>query len=257
MTQPGRSFLDFEGRNVVVTGASSGIGRACAVELSALGARVVLMGRDTGRLAATRALLTGSGHETLALDLTALDRVAPAIVDLAARVGPLYGLCHVAGVVATTPLSTTTVDVVQSMMTVNVLAGLELARTVVRRDIMTPDGGSLVFMSSVYGRAGAAGQTGYSATKGAIAAAVRAMAIELARRRVRVNSISPGLVRTPMTDTALDVLSSGQVAAIEQRHPLGLGTPTDVARAAVFLLAPATAWITGADLVVDGGYSAH
>ena len=257
MTLPGRSFLDFEDRCVVVTGASSGIGRACAVELDAHGARVVLIGRDAGRLAETRAMLGGSGHETLRLDLTELDRIAPAIAGVAARLGPLYGLCHVAGVVTTTPLSTTTVEIVQSMMTVNVLAGLELARTVVRRDIMTPDGGSLVFMSSVYGRVGAAGETGYSATKGAIAAAVRAMAVELARRRVRVNAISPGLVRTAMTDTALNVLSHDQVGAIERKHPLGLGTPDDVARAAVFLLAPATAWITGSDLVVDGGYSAQ
>jgi NAD(P)-dependent dehydrogenase (short-subunit alcohol dehydrogenase family) len=83
------------------------------------------------------------------------------------------------------------------------------------------------------------------------------MAIELARRRVRVNAISPGLIRTPMTGAALHALSPEQVAAIEQRHPLGPGSPADVARAALFLLAPATGWITGIDLAVDGGYSAQ
>jgi NAD(P)-dependent dehydrogenase (short-subunit alcohol dehydrogenase family) len=83
------------------------------------------------------------------------------------------------------------------------------------------------------------------------------MAMELARRRIRVNTISPGFVKTPMTMSALDTLSPDQAAAIERKHPLGIGAPVDVARAAVFLLAPATTWITGTDLVVDGGYSAQ
>ena len=83
------------------------------------------------------------------------------------------------------------------------------------------------------------------------------MAVELARRRVRVNTVSPGVVRTPMTDAAFSVLSAEQVTTIEQKHPLGTGTALDVARAVLFLMAPATKWITGTDLVVDGGYSAQ
>ena len=257
MTAQERSFLDFGGRLVVVTGASSGLGRACAGVLSEHGARILLVGRDPATLAATRRGLSGEGHEVLVLDLNHLDRIGPEIARVAGQVGRVYGLCHAAGVVETRPLSVTTSEVVQQMMTVNLLAGLELARAVARRDVMDQDGGSLVFLSSIYGRVGVAGETGYSATKGAVAAAVRSMAIELARRRVRVNAISPGLVLTPMTDSALGTLSREHVAAIEQKHPLGLGTPADVARAALFLLSPATAWITGIDLVVDGGYSAQ
>jgi NAD(P)-dependent dehydrogenase (short-subunit alcohol dehydrogenase family) len=252
-----RSFLDFDGRWVVVTGASQGIGRACAEELSAHGARVVLVGRQAGTLETTRAALTGTGHEILVSDLTQFDRIAPAVSEMASKVGRLYGLCHAAGEVATQPLSATTVDVVQRLMAVNVFSGLELARAISRRDVMDPAGGSFLFVSSVYGNLGVAGETGYSATKGSVSAAARAMAMELARRRIRVNTISPGFVRTPMTDHALDTLSPEQAAAIEQKHPLGVGMPVDVARAAVFLLAPATSWITGTDLVVDGGYSAQ
>jgi NAD(P)-dependent dehydrogenase (short-subunit alcohol dehydrogenase family) len=201
--------------------------------------------------------LSGTGHETLALDLTDLSRIGPEIGRLVARVGRLYGLCHAAGVSATQPLSAATPDVVARLMSLNVCAGLELARAVARRDNMDAAGGSLLFVASVYGSVGVAGEVVYSATKGAIIAGARAMAIELARRRVRVNTISPGLVRTPMTEAALGALDDVHVAEIERKHPLGPGTPEDVARAAVFLLAPATAWITGTDLVVDGGYSAQ
>lgn len=257
MNEAQESFLDFEGKSIVVTGASSGLGRACAEELSKHGARLVLVGRHEARLADTRACLSGDDHEILVLDLTELDRIAPEIAHVSDRIGRLYGLCHAAGIVDTKPLSASTHDVVQRMMTINVIAGLELARALARRDVMDPEGGSLVFLSSIYGNVGVPGETAYSASKGAITAGVRAMAIELARRRVRVNSISPGLVITPMTDDALGVLSPEQVAAITDKHPLGLGTPADVARAAVFLLAPATTWITGIDLVVDGGYSAQ
>ena len=114
-----------------------------------------------------------------------------------------------------------------------------------------------LFISSVYGRVGMPGQIGYCATKGAVAAAVRALAVELARRNVRANCISPGLVFTQMTKRSLEMLSAEHVERLKASYPLGPGTPQDVARAAVFLLAPATRWITGADLAVDGGFTAQ
>lgn len=252
-----KSFLDFEGRWVVVTGASSGLGRATALELSRHGAGVVLIGRDEGRLAETAGALGSALHHVLPLDLARHDTIAPAIVALRQQTGPLYGLCHAAGIVETRPLPSNSVAVVQAQLDVNLLAGLELARAVSRRDVMTPDGGSLLFISSIYGRVGMPGQVGYCATKGAIAAAVRAMAIELARRQIRVNCLSPGLVMTQMTTEALGKLSAEHVDKLKAAHPLGPGQPEDVARAAVFLLAPATRWITGADLAVDGGFTAQ
>ena len=251
------SFLDFDGQWIVVTGASSGLGRAVAVELARYGARLVLVGRDKGRLVETGARLGQAEHRVLALDLTRHDAITPEISQLRQEIGPIYGMCHAAGVVATRPLHATSVEVVQAQLDVNLLAGLELARAVCRRDVMTPEGGSLLFFSSVYGHVGMPGQIGYSATKGAVAAAVRAMAIELARRRIRVNCISPGLVFTEMTEQALGQLSAEHVEKIKAAHPLGSGQPEDVARAAVFLLAPGTRWITGADLSVDGGYTAQ
>lgn len=252
-----RSFLEFEGRWVIVTGASSGLGRATAIELARHGARVVLSGRDERRLADTAASLGDAEHRVLVLDLARHDAIAPAITALRQDVGALYGMCHAAGTVETRPLATNTVSVVQAQLDVNLLAGLEVARAVCRRDVMTPDGGSLLFISSIYGRVGMPGQIGYCASKGALVAATRAMAIELARRKIRVNCLSPGLVLTQMTEQALGVLSAEHVEKLKAAHPLGAGEPEDVARAAVFLLAPATRWITGADLAVDGGFTAQ
>ena len=248
---------NFEGRWVAVTGASSGIGRAIAIELARQGARPILVGRSAERLAETAAALGGAEHRQLVLDLTRHDLIATAIADARKEIGPLYGLCHAAGVVETRPLSANTVQVVQSQMDVNVLAGLELARAVCRRDAMLPEGGSILFISSVYGWVGMPGQIGYCASKGALAAAARAMAIELARRRIRVNCLSPGLVLTRMTEEALEKLSPEQGVKLKSAYPLGVGQPEDVARAAVFLLDPGSSWITGVDLPVDGGYTAQ
>jgi len=249
--------MDFDGRWVVVSGASSGLGRAIAVELASQGARLVLIGRDSGRLAETERSLRGEGHRTVILDLTQHEAIAGAIDGVRQLTGPIYGLCHAAGVVATRPLQANKVSVVQAQLDVNLLAGLELARAVCRRDVMSEGEGSVLFISSVYGHVGMPGQIGYCASKGAVAAATRAMAIELARRRVRVNCVSPGLVLTDMTEKAFELLSPDQVEKLKAAYPLGPGRPEDVARAAAFLLAPGTPWITGVDLPVDGGFTAQ
>jgi NAD(P)-dependent dehydrogenase (short-subunit alcohol dehydrogenase family) len=253
---PSERFIDFQGRQVLVSGASSGIGRAVAVELSRRGAKLLLLGRDEKELKATGELLESADCVTADLDLRDHALILPKIREIGRNAGRIYGLCHCAGIVETRPLTSSKVEGLREMMDVNLTAGIELAKAVCRRDVMEEDGGSILFISSIYGIVGMPGQIGYSATKGALIAAARAMAAELARRNIRVNTISPGLVKTEMTAKSLALLSEEQVKALEDRYPLGTGRPEDVARAVVFLLAPQNTWITGINLAVDGGYTA-
>lgn len=251
-----KQFVEFDGKKVLVTGASSGIGRAISIELNRRGASVVLMGRSHDRLKEVATSLCNSDYHIICLDLKEHSEILPTIKEFSRKNGRIYGMCHCAGVVTTRPLSSCNVESVQSMLDINLLSGIEVARAVCRRDIMEEDAGAILFISSVYGLVGMSGQIGYSASKGAVSTAARAMAVELARRRIRVNSLSPGLVRTDMTNKPLSMLSKSQVKDLEESFPLGVGKPEDVARAAVFLLAPQSSWITGVNLVVDGGFTA-
>ena len=254
---PSNPFIDFEKRRVVVSGATSGIGEAIAFVLCQCNATVILIGRNSDKLAQTTEKLPSKSFETVLIELSDLSSINVKIKELAKNSGPLYGLCHAAGVVETRPLSAFKPASFHAMMDVNLTSGIELAKAICRRDVMAKEGGAVLFLSSIYSLVGMPGQIGYSATKGAVQAAARTMAVELARLKVRVNTLSPGLVRTPMTEGALAKLPSGHVQQLEQAHPLGTGTPEDVARAAVFLLAPENKWITGIDLVIDGGYTAR
>lgn len=246
---------DFSNRWVVVSGASSGVGRAIAIALSSAGARVVLLGRHAESLRESAALCANpAGVEVLPIDLARAEEIAPAVASLVARIGRIYGLCHCAGTIQTLPLAALTPERVRASMEINYVAGIELMRAITRRDVMEPASGSILWMTSVAAHAGAPGRTTYCASKGAVVSAVRAMALELAPRKVRVNSLSPGLLRTKMS-TGAAALSDEQWAHIEALHPLGAGTAEDVARTAVFMLSPASGWLTGADWILDGGYT--
>ncbi|HEY2014896.1 MAG TPA: SDR family oxidoreductase [Bryobacteraceae bacterium] len=252
MTNP----LELSGRTIVVTGASSGIGRDTARLIGELGGRVILVGRNQERLTETLGLLAGEGHRAETFDLSLADEIPAWLKGLSESVGPLHGLVHSAGLHKLTPLRVLNSRTVEELGRVNVGAAIGLAKGFSRKGVCAP-ASSIVFLSSVAGMTGQAGLAAYSASKGAVIALTRTLAIELAKENIRVNCVAPGVVTTEMGQGLLRMLTAEQRADLEAKHPLGFGNARDVANAVAFLLAGTGRWITGTVLVVDGGYTAQ
>jgi len=250
------SPMDMTGRTILVTGASSGIGRETSRLLSELSARVILVGRNRERLELTASVLIGRGHQIETFDLTQLDAVSDWLKRIVQRTGPLDGLVHSAGIGATLPVKAWSSSVHDSVMKINVSACLALAQGFRRPDIHNRQS-SIVFVSSVAGLVGAVGISIYSASKGAVVALTKSLALELVRDGIRVNCVAPGAVETELVEESRRVLSQQQMTRLAEMHPLGIGNPRDVAHAIAFLLADTSRWITGTTLAVDGGYTAQ
>jgi len=248
--------MDLENRTILVTGASSGIGRETAFLLSQLGARLILVGRNLTQLEKTLTLLDGSSHQVQVFDLSLVDEIPRWIKEITSKTGTLHGLVHSAGMQFTSPLRIMTSANLDELMRVNVTAALFLAKGF-RQKGVSAAGGSLVYLSSVMGVVGQAGQAAYSASKGALVSLTKSLALELSRENIRVNCVAPAVVSTEMSEKLFQLLTPEQVTQIKSMHPLGLGAPRDVANAIAFLLADTGRWITGTTMVVDGGYTAH
>lgn len=248
--------LDMTGRTILVTGASSGIGRETAILLSKLGARVILVARSREKLDQTLAQLEGAGHAVEPFDLSQYEGIPQWMKGLAETYGLLDGLVHSAGVQITAPLKTIQAKQVEDLWKLNVLASLWMGKGFRQRGV-NQRGGSLVFLASIAGSVGLAALSAYSASKGAVIALTRSLAVELARENLRVNCVAPGYIKTAMIEDAAKTLPSEQLDKVLKDYPLGFGEPADVANAVAYLLSPAAKWITGTTLVVDGGYTAH
>ncbi len=248
--------MDLAGKCILVTGASSGIGREVAILLSELGARVVVSGRNQERLAQTLAALSGEGHLAAPFDLGAVEGIGDWVKGLVKQTGPLDGLVHSAGARYTVPLKVERIARVDEVMRVNFTSAVMLAKAFRQAGCSSRDS-SIVFLSSVTAFQGEPGTAVYAASKAALTGLTKSLAMEFAGDRVRVNCVAPACVKSEMLERLRDMLTPEQYAAVEAMHPLGLGEPRDVANAVAFLLAGTGRWITGSVMVVDGGYSAR
>jgi NAD(P)-dependent dehydrogenase (short-subunit alcohol dehydrogenase family) len=248
--------LDLSGKTAVVTGASSGIGRAIAEALAEAGADLVVVGRDADRLAATVAAVQArdAQAEPLAVELTA-DDAPRTIVDAALRrFGGLHILVNCAGIFEPQPFETQPLASFDRQMAVNVRAPFALTQAALPH--LRP-GGTVVNISSIAGYVGFPQSAAYCATKGAVELMTRALAAELGPQGVRVNCIAPGNIRTPMNADQFAV-SRAYEQSLEEKTPLGrIGETEDIAAAVVYLASPAAKFVNGASWLVDGGWAAQ
>lgn len=250
-----RAFADdcLTGRSFLVTGGSSGIGRAVCAAIAQCGGRVIASGRSAPQLQITLSALPGKHHVALTYDLADIEKTADWIKSSAIEHGSLSGIFHGAGVELTRPARLTRHEHVSDVFAAAVYGAFEIARASAQKGVLN-DRASLVFMSSVAGSRGQSGMSAYSAAKAAIDGLVRSLSCEFAARMIRVNSIAGGAVATEMHDRMINALSPESLAAYSGKHLLGFGSAEDIACAALFLLSDASIWITGTTLVVDGGY---
>lgn len=248
--------LSLSGKRILVTGASSGLGREASIVLSKLGATIALVARNADRLQETLSKLKGTGHRIYPFDLQLMDEITPLLKCVAGETGPLTGLFHAAGIAPVLSIKVVRERTIIPAFQTSIFASLMLAKGFCQKGVKDEScSSSLVFMSSVSGLTGTFGLSVYSASKAAVDGAVRSLAVELAGRQIRVNSIAAGMVQTEMHNTITKEMTQERLKERERQHPLGFGEPSDVALAAAYLLSDASKWITGTTMIVDGGFS--
>ena len=245
--------FSLEGKTVLVTGASSGIGRGIAVECSRMGAKVVINGRNKERLQKTFDQLEGEGHIQIVADLS----IQEDIERLANEVPELNGFVNSAGIPKICPVKRIDRQTLEEIMNVNAFGPILLTSQLLRKKKLQKKS-SIVLIASISGVCMAnTGEGPYAATKAALAGYTKTAAFELAAQGTRVNTICPGLVPTEILTLSNEMFSEDQLKeTMYGRYPLKrVGTPEDIANGAIYLLSDASSWVTGINLVIDGGYT--
>jgi NAD(P)-dependent dehydrogenase (short-subunit alcohol dehydrogenase family) len=249
--------MDLSGKNILITGASSGIGKGTAITLSKLGANVILVARNELRLKETYNELEPGNHSIYALDLSNLEDIEKMINNICCNNIKLNGLVHSAGISKTIPVQFLKQNDLENIMSVNFYSFVELVKQFSKRK-NNDGGGSIVAISSISGKVGARGLSAYCASKGAVDSAIRAMALDLVSKNIRINSVQPSMIATQIYDGLKSIVNNKEFEdELKKRQVMGVGDPVDVAYAAAFLLSDSSKFITGTSIVVDGGYLSH
>lgn len=240
--------FSLEDKTILVTGASSGIGRATVIECSKMGATVVITGRNVERLQKTYDALEGIGHGQIIADLSGQE----GIEMLVGQLPPLDGAVLCAGIPQTLPVQFSTRKKFDEVFNVNFFSPVEISRLLYKKKILKPES-SLVFFASIAGiYSFSYGNCIYGSSKAALNAFMQYSAREFAARKVRVNSIIPGMVETPMIHKG--TITEEQLERYLAKYPLKrFGRPEDMAYGVIYLLSDASSWVTGTSIVIDGG----
>ena len=247
--------FSLEDKNILITGASSGIGRQCAIDCSKMGAQVALVARNEDRLKETLSMMEGEGHLLFPFDLTNFAGIANLVNDIVTKIGKINGVLHCAGISAVEPLQVLTSEKIQTFFDVNVTSAMMLTKEVCRKKNIADNGGCVVLLASIMGVNGESGKSLYSMTKGALIAGVRSLACEYAPKAIRINCVSPGAIETPINAQQPYMSNPELRKQLENKHLLGLGQTTDISNACIYLLSDASRWVTGQNLIIDGGYT--
>lgn len=241
--------------NILLTGATSGIGFETLKQLIEDGHSVYAVGRDFSKI---DSFIQNNESQifTFNFDFNNVNQIDELFSRFTLDNKKFDGLIHCAGIEETLPLTLYSPSKIKSIFDVNVFSGIELLRHFTKKKYSN-DGASVVFLSSVMGVLGQPGKIGYCATKSAVLGVVKSSALEFAKRRIRVNAILPGVIKTPMTKALFSQITEDQVKQIEEMHPLGFGAVQDVVPLILFLMSNGSRWITGQSFIIDGGYSIH
>jgi NAD(P)-dependent dehydrogenase (short-subunit alcohol dehydrogenase family) len=244
-------------KNIIITGASSGLGRNCAIECSKQGANLFLIGRNMDALVQTlNDCLNQENHLLICCDLLDTEKLKEIFLPLNEKF-QFHGLVNFAGISLTLPFRNTTETKLNELFQANIYSAVNMSKIAIKGQKENGSNTfSLIFIGSIMGVVGESGKFVYAMTKGALLAGVKSLAIELAPKQIRVNMISPGWVQTPMTENQHYANNQEAMDELNKNHPLGVGKPEDISWACIYLLSDAARWITGTNLLLDGGYTA-
>lgn len=246
------SPFSLEGKIILVTGSSSGIGRGIAVECSKMGAQLILTGRDVNRLDETLNMLEGDGHQIIQADISKQEEIE----RLVSEVPVLDGCVLCAGIPQVCPVKYFKRHDIEDIFNVNAIAPIMITTGLLKKKKINR-GASIVLIEAIVGIfVGSKGDVSYNASKAALNGFLKGAALELAGQGIRVNAINPGLVPTNILNLNNKMFEENQLTNnLVGNYPLKrLGKPEDIAYGAVYLLSDASSWVTGTNLVIDGGF---
>lgn len=244
-------LFSLEGKKILITGASSGIGEGIAIETAKQGAHLIIVARSTEKLEATHAKLQKNSldHQIKSCDVSAIEDLD----SLVASIEPLDGLVLNAGAVKLAPIAFINDEVIDDLFEINIKSSIRLLQRLVRAKKLKK-GASVVFISSIATQKATIGNAVYNATKGAVNTLVKSVALEMASKQIRTNAILPGFVPTKILSNG--AVSAEDLEAHKKNYPLGrYGTPEEIAYLAIYLLSDASQWMTGSLINLDGGFS--